>query len=181
MPWLSDGVIGLSMFTALFVVYFIWMKLPGHEQVAIIPAAITGHILIFLVYVGVLGMFGCDLKVTEACSWFTVAAAYFLGFFIPIALYFSLGVAVGQFVRWRKRKEPQRWFTARRYCLGWSPCTWQGRLIIGIWLALLVYALSFVIVSKTLGVCLAVALTAFMLLVCWKTGEPLRWRRKKWP
>ena len=71
------------------------------------------------------------------------------------------------------------WFPAKRYGWGWGPPTcWQG------WLVVLLYALL------VLAGCIAwppprdsvhfllwmAFVTALLIAVCWRTGEPPRWR-----
>ena len=75
------------------------------------------------------------------------------------------------------------WFKAKRYGYGWHPATWQG------WVVMLVYVASMVCtgiqidihshsVSDTLiGVVpLWVLYTFVLILVCVRTGEKPRWR-----
>ena len=71
------------------------------------------------------------------------------------------------------------WFPSKTYGWGWGlPVTWQG------WLVLANYAVLMVVVSlmfpptthhNTFIGCVA-GLSAVLVLVCWLTGEPPRWR-----
>lgn len=75
---------------------------------------------------------------------------------------------------------PRRaWFRAKRYGWGWHPATWQG------WLITLAFILAITLAALALessptflpDFLLAVLIAAVALLaVCWKTGEPPRWR-----
>lgn len=79
--------------------------------------------------------------------------------------------------------EDKYWFKAKTYGYGWTPSTWQGWVVILVYvviLALLVYntqsqhlsdadsALTFV--PQVLVV------TVILIVVAWKKGEPARWR-----
>lgn len=71
------------------------------------------------------------------------------------------------------------WFPAKRYGWGWSfPACWQG------WLVFAGYLIAFALgVTFLQGrgrpaeyVAYVSAITLALLLVCWKKGEPPRWR-----
>jgi asparagine N-glycosylation enzyme membrane subunit Stt3 len=73
---------------------------------------------------------------------------------------------------------PRYWFPAKRYGWGWGlPCTWQG------WLVLIVYLLAMVVVmpliarhaGRNAAVAFAVGMTALLLYVAYKKGEPPGW------
>lgn len=81
---------------------------------------------------------------------------------------------------------PKLWFAAKRYGYGWYPITWEGWLVIAVFVALLllppplaamagpqrisesVFAIAFSMY--------AAALTMLLLFICFKKGEPARWR-----
>lgn len=80
---------------------------------------------------------------------------------------------------------PEVWFRAKTYGWGWTPATWQGWAVMGMWaaafVAWLVYRLNdrtptvgwhFDVVTFAGGVGLA----AVLLVVCWTKGERPRWR-----
>lgn len=71
------------------------------------------------------------------------------------------------------------WFPAKRYGWGWSlPSTWQGWVVVSVFIGL--FGAGFLIFppSTQLGSLLAyVALiTALLIAICWLKGEPPRWR-----
>lgn len=75
--------------------------------------------------------------------------------------------------------ERRYWFPAKRYGWGWGlPIAWQGWLALAVLLGLIVVDAFFVLPCYGLLMfyVLAVFLVAFFVLVCWYTGEPLRWR-----
>ena len=71
------------------------------------------------------------------------------------------------------------WFPARRFGLGWGlPTCWQGWLVFAVYLALFVLGVIFLRGKAHAAefMAFAAAITLAMLLICWRKGEPLRWR-----
>lgn len=71
------------------------------------------------------------------------------------------------------------WFPAKRYGLGWGvPLTWQGWAVLIAYVALLISgALLIDIDQQIIGwLSYVIGLTGALLVICWRTGEPLRWR-----
>jgi hypothetical protein len=71
------------------------------------------------------------------------------------------------------------WFPAKTYGWGWGiPKTWQG------WLVLAVYSAGLLVSSLLLDPQIypksfsfvVVLLSGLLLIICWKKGEPTRWR-----
>ncbi len=69
------------------------------------------------------------------------------------------------------------WFPAKRYGLGWGlPVTWQG------WAVLVAYLVAIAAVTASLpdhpraGAVLIAGASLLLLGICWRKGEPLRWR-----
>lgn len=75
------------------------------------------------------------------------------------------------------------WFKNKRYGWGWTPATWQGWLVLVIFLALIIGnvlrldaaqlstsdALMNILPQNTL-------LVLILILICYRTGEKPRWR-----
>ena len=84
-------------------------------------------------------------------------------------------------------QERRFWFTAKQYGFGWQPATREGWLVIAAFLALYV-PLILVFMSYVKGnldhvpeataalVTAVLLLLAGLLVICYKTGEPARWR-----
>jgi hypothetical protein len=75
------------------------------------------------------------------------------------------------------------WFKAKEYGWGWYPATWQGWLIMFIYLGCAL--LDFLRIDQTShsGSDTLIAfvpdfiiLTALLFVICWRTGERPRWR-----
>ncbi len=76
-------------------------------------------------------------------------------------------------------KDPKYWFPAKRYGWGWGlPVTWQGWLVLAAYCALLIVGTMLLRphVRPLAFAGYVVALTAVLVTVCWRTGEPPRWR-----
>lgn len=76
-------------------------------------------------------------------------------------------------------EEPKYWFPAKRHGLGWrSPVTWQGWAVLVGYLILMVGGIPTIDArfgGRAYLAYLAV-LTVVLALICWRKGEPLRWR-----
>jgi hypothetical protein len=77
---------------------------------------------------------------------------------------------------------PKYWFPAKRYGWGWGPpSTWQGWVVLLIYLTFVLGGIPFVHASEGPAVYVAYVfvLTAGLIAICWLTGEPPRrgWNR----
>ena len=81
-----------------------------------------------------------------------------------------------------KQPSKQLWFKAKRYGWGWYPVTWQGWLILAVYIGLNV--LNFLRIDGKAGSASdtlfnflpeTFALTAILLFLCYKTGEKPGW------
>jgi hypothetical protein len=76
-------------------------------------------------------------------------------------------------------RQTQYWFPAKRYGWGWGfPDTWQGRMVIALYVALT--GAGAVVISPSIRPAFFVAylvfLSCLLIAVCWAKGEPPRWR-----
>lgn len=75
------------------------------------------------------------------------------------------------------------WFKAKTYGYGWTPCSWEGWLVLAVYLALTFITVA-VIDSYSLSerasamifIPLAIIYTSVLLFTCVRTGEKARWR-----
>ena len=71
------------------------------------------------------------------------------------------------------------WFKTKTYGWGWYPATWQGWLVLGIYI-LLFASLIIKVNSHTMVLPLYLIavfiLTGILLVICYLTGEKPRWR-----
>lgn len=71
--------------------------------------------------------------------------------------------------------EDEFWFPAKQYGWGWGPpVTWQGWLVLAVYLVLVVTSLLALRQSNRLVV--VGVLTLALIGVCWVKGERPRWR-----
>jgi hypothetical protein len=79
--------------------------------------------------------------------------------------------------------QPRYWFPAKRFGWGWGfPSSWQGRLVLGVWLvAVLVGARLIIPQSPAKFAAFVAGMAALLTLICYLTGEPpkRRWGDKK--
>ena len=76
-------------------------------------------------------------------------------------------------------KSKRYWFPAKKYGWGWGwPSTWEGHVVMVAFFALLIAGvLLFNPESNTIGFAIYVfSLTAILIFVCYRKGEPPRWR-----
>lgn len=86
-----------------------------------------------------------------------------------------------QYVEYLKDNPKGYWFKNKMYGYGWTPARLPG------WITLIVYlniVIWLVIYSEKISlfreepsrfVSFILALTLLLLVICWKTGEPLKW------
>ena len=72
------------------------------------------------------------------------------------------------------------WFKAKTYGYGWYPATWQGWLIIAVYLvifSLLVFIFETDIEKYSVFYFISVAaITGSLIYISYKKGEPAKWR-----
>ena len=75
------------------------------------------------------------------------------------------------------------WFRAKRYGWGWTPTTWQGWLVLAVWILLNVWwfrsvdAQSHSVSDTLIGVApLFILSTVIFLALCYTKGERPHWR-----
>ena len=76
-------------------------------------------------------------------------------------------------------RKPAFWFPAKTYGWGWGPPNcWQGWAVIAGFLLLDAAGAALLIpVQATEGfIAYTTVLTLILIIICWRKGEPLRWR-----
>jgi hypothetical protein len=74
-------------------------------------------------------------------------------------------------------RQDQYWFRAKRYGWGWGrPLTWEGWTVLAGYLALVLAPLAMGESGAGLSVAAAVIGAPLLLLVCYRKGEPPKWR-----
>jgi hypothetical protein len=75
--------------------------------------------------------------------------------------------------------QPKYWFRAKRYGWGWGlPCAWQGWAVLVTYVVLVTGGIPFVHAANGdfAYTAYVLVLTAVLVFICWRTGEPPRWR-----
>lgn len=79
----------------------------------------------------------------------------------------------------------RHWFKAKRYGYGWYPATWEGWVVMAVWLVAFVrLAILFVHQMRMTGdiqnlywyLPLVFLVTGVLIWIAWLTGEPAKWR-----
>jgi hypothetical protein len=74
---------------------------------------------------------------------------------------------------------PKYWFPAKQYGWGWGlPSAWQGWVVLIAYLALILAGVPYVRAAdgSLVYAIYVAALTVALVAICWRTGEPPRWR-----
>lgn len=75
------------------------------------------------------------------------------------------------------------WFKAKKYGYGWYPSTWQGWLILALYLGYVLYITMMFeaahLPKDTVSIDFMLQIflpTALLIYICYRTGEPAKWR-----
>ena len=89
---------------------------------------------------------------------------------------------IKEYLKYLKDNPKHLWFKRKLYGWGWTPATWQGWLVIAVWLVV-VLAFSFTVdeSSPTREVMFTfilpvTLLTVALIRICYKKGEKPRWQ-----
>lgn len=90
---------------------------------------------------------------------------------------------VKEYIAYLRHNPEGYWFKRKLYGWGWTPATWQGWLILFVFVALIAlnaYRIDSASHSASDTITAFVPQTAILVLVligiCWKTGETPRWQ-----
>lgn len=79
-------------------------------------------------------------------------------------------------------KENKLWFRAKYYGWGWYPATWQGWLVLLVWLATII-SFTFIFenfINSTNGIfyfeTFIISSVIILIYICYKKGEKPRWQ-----
>lgn len=68
------------------------------------------------------------------------------------------------------------WFKRKLYGWGWTPCTWEGWLVIIVWLFFFLVATSNFDHEWMKNILFIILSTLILLYICYKKGEKPRWQ-----
>ena len=75
-----------------------------------------------------------------------------------------------------KKEQQKFWFRAKCYGWGWYPSTWQGVLVLLVWVFLFTLSMMNLDHEGFKNVIAIFIFTAVLIWICWKKGEKPRWR-----
>ena len=75
-----------------------------------------------------------------------------------------------------KKEKTKVWFKAKCYGWGWYPSTWQGALVILIWIVLFTLSIMKLDHEWLKNMIFIFIITLILIGICWKKGERPRWR-----
>ncbi len=68
------------------------------------------------------------------------------------------------------------WFKRKLFGWGWTPCTWEGWLVLLGWLALVFASVTGLDHEATKNIAVVILLTIILLAICYWKGEKPRWQ-----
>lgn len=89
---------------------------------------------------------------------------------------------IKEYLQYLKDNPEHLWFKRKLYGWGWTPATWQGWMVLLIWLVLVLFfaftidknsSISEIIFTFILPIAL---LTVILIGICYKFGEKPRWQ-----
>lgn len=73
-------------------------------------------------------------------------------------------------------KNNKIWFVNKTYGYGWTPCTWEGWLVLLLWLIVFIPLVLNVKHNRILSIVGIFFVTGLLIYVCYKKGEKPRWQ-----
>lgn len=68
------------------------------------------------------------------------------------------------------------WFKRKKYGFGWYPATWQGWLIILVWLILFIFTVKTFDHEWLKNLIIVLILTSLLIYISYKKGEKPKWQ-----
>lgn len=68
------------------------------------------------------------------------------------------------------------WFKRKHYGWGWYPATWEGGVVLLVWILLFALGLSVITPGSLAFYLYNLGLIVLLIAVCYKTGEKPRWQ-----
>jgi len=68
------------------------------------------------------------------------------------------------------------WFRRKLYGWGWTPCTWEGWLVILLWVIFFALAMSNMDHEWLKNLLFIFLSVAILILICYKKGEKPKWQ-----
>ena len=68
------------------------------------------------------------------------------------------------------------WFRRKLYGWGWTPVSWEGWLVIAVYIGLLIFGVSKMDHEGTKNITVILLLTAGLIYICYRKGEKPKWQ-----
>ena len=75
-----------------------------------------------------------------------------------------------------KNKEGKIWFRRKLYGWGWTPCTWEGWMVLLGWTVFFVLAISNLDHEWLKNIIFIIIFTVILIEICYQKGERPRWQ-----
>ena len=72
--------------------------------------------------------------------------------------------------------EKKLWFKRKCYGYGWTPVTWQGWVVVIVWIAVFYFGVTKMDHEWLKNLIIIIIMTATLFYVCYKKGERPRWQ-----
>ena len=73
-------------------------------------------------------------------------------------------------------KSNKIWFVNKTYGYGWTPSTWEGWVVVLLWLIFFIPLTLIIEHNRILGMIGIFFITGLLLFICYKKGEKPRWQ-----
>ena len=73
-------------------------------------------------------------------------------------------------------KNNKIWFVRKSYGYGWTPSTWEGWLVLLLWLIVFIPLITMVEYNLILSLGGILFATGLLIYICYKKGEKPRWQ-----
>lgn len=68
------------------------------------------------------------------------------------------------------------WFKRKLYGWGWTPATWQGWVVVLVWVILFVFGMAKMDYEEIKNLVLIFLMIGVLIYICYKKGERPRWQ-----
>jgi hypothetical protein len=75
-----------------------------------------------------------------------------------------------------EQKEKKYWFKRKNYGWGWTPITWQGWMVVLVWLLLFIFGVAKMDHEGLKNIAVVIFMTIILLYICYKKGEKPHWQ-----
>ena len=74
------------------------------------------------------------------------------------------------------KQKHEIWFRRKSFGWGWTPATWQGWAVLGVWAILFYFAITTFEHEWLIKTIVIAIITGLLILVCYLKGEKPKWQ-----